>query len=548
MKFTERWRLSGTILAEARFTGYLDSNPMYRTSLKENPDKIIQSIKSNVKINNIFLIILLIGMAISSFAAGMQAHPGVEPTFGISISFATYLGLMYATLFFLNLLATTGFFNAELYTLPAIQPLSRRESTELFMLAFVRIFFWPVIAAVATYPLLLFFSHGILAALIAVVACASTAILSIGSLILTSRWFYRKAHSSTQSKATTVLRFVAGLGLVLGMMAIYSMMSVIPRIIEFIFQATSSSSTLSNFMIVLSVMFPFSYGQLLAVVINPSALDPLMIIMTLLGSALYTGLAYVAYRRGGGILESATIGGLVAETTSKRKQIGIRIRRRLFAIIFKDVRIASRSLGSTIIFVLPILMILVFVPASQIWVGSYLRSSFVLMEIVYVQMLSGLIVLSLLAYDTQGSSIMEGLPLGSTDMVYAKTILFFTIQSSAFIVISVLIAFSNPITPLLMLLPLFQIPVSFAMCAITIVGVYRLRGNGRSVAVSMTGDAPIVVFTVILAGLIGSIPLLVYVVLLLQYHVHLIALLGQVGIGVLLVLLAVKATPHLLKD
>lgn len=487
-------------------------------------------------------------MAISSFAAGMQAHPGVEPTFGISISFATYLGLMYATLFFLNLLATTGFFNAELYTLPAIQPLSRRESTELFMLAFVRIFFWPVIAAVATYPLLLFFSHGILAALIAVVACASTAILSIGSLILTSRWFYRKAHSSTQSKATTVLRFVAGLGLVLGMMAIYSMMSVIPRIIEFIFQATSSSSTLSNFMIVLSVMFPFSYGQLLAVVINPSALDPLMIIMTLLGSALYTGLAYVAYRRGGGILESATIGGLVAETTSKRKQIGIRIRRRLFAIIFKDVRIASRSLGSTIIFVLPILMILVFVPASQIWVGSYLRSSFVLMEIVYVQMLSGLIVLSLLAYDTQGSSIMEGLPLGSTDMVYAKTILFFTIQSSAFIVISVLIAFSNPITPLLMLLPLFQIPVSFAMCAITIVGVYRLRGNGRSVAVSMTGDAPIVVFTVILAGLIGSIPLLVYVVLLLQYHVHLIALLGQVGIGVLLVLLAVKATPHLLKD
>ncbi|MHA1770652.1 MAG: hypothetical protein ACTSXS_03500, partial [Candidatus Thorarchaeota archaeon] len=514
MKFSERWRFSGTILAEARFTGYLDSNPMYRTSLKENPDKIIKSIKNNVKINNIFLIILLIGMAVSSFAAGMQTHSGVEPTFGISISFATYLVLMFATIFFLNLLATTGFFNAELYTLPAIQPMSRKESTELFMLAFVRIFFWPVIAAVITYPLLLLFTQGMLAALIAAIACASTVILSIGSLILASRWFYRKAHSSTQSRAATVLRFVAGMGLVLGMMAIYSMMSVIPRIIEFISQATSSASILSEFMIILSAVFPFSYGQLLAVVINPGSLDPLVIIVAILGSVFYTGLAFVAYRRGGGILESATIGGLVSEAKSKRQPISIRIRKRVPAIIFKDVRLASRSLGSTIIFVFPILMIIVFIPASQIWVGSYLRSATVLMEIEYVQMLSGLIVLSLLAYDTQGSSILEGLPLGSTNMVHAKSILFFIIQSSAFIAITFLIAFSNPITPLLILLPLFQIPVSYAMSALTIVGVYRLRGNGRSVAVSLAGDVPIVLFAFVSTGLIGSIPLLVYGVLL----------------------------------
>ncbi len=547
MRFQERWRLAGIILAEARFQGFLDSNPMYRTSIKENPKKIIRSIKSNILVNNFLLVFVLLITALSAAASGLFLGPGGDSLLQLTFSFAMFLLFGFAIIFFLNLLSTIGLFSSDLYTLPAIQPLTKQEGTELIMLAFIRMFLWPILILVLVYPIAILFFIGPFAAAVAFVGCLSTASLSIGALIVTSRWFYRKAHSSSQSKGSAALRIIAGLGIAVGMIIAYSMMSLIPVIIEFVSQILSIPG-MEYTMFLLGALFPISYGILLTFVSDPLSTPLLLVLISSVASVLYTGLAYVVYRRGGAILKSAIIGGIEVGTTSQEQSVDIRTRGQVGAIILKDLRLASRNLGTTVIFVFPLLMLIALFPMLQFIPALHLRSLNVLVALGYAQGFSGIIIIALLTFDTQGSSILEGLPIGSTKTMQAKVTLFLFIHVMTTVVITFMIYVSNPITPLLLWLPILQIPMGYAMATMTIVGVFRTKGRGRAVAVSLGSDTPTLLLGIVLSGVIGTAPLIVYGVLLVQYGTHIVALLGQGIATLLLCAFSFWSGPRFLKD
>ena len=80
MKFRERWRLAGIMAGEVRFRGYLDSNPTSRSRVKEDPDKMINSLKSASKISTLMSTIIIAVMAVLSVA--MAWDPDMPGTIG----------------------------------------------------------------------------------------------------------------------------------------------------------------------------------------------------------------------------------------------------------------------------------------------------------------------------------------------------------------------------------------------------------------------------------------------------------------------------------
>jgi hypothetical protein len=413
-------------------------------------------------------------------------------------------------------------------------------------MTFVRIFIAPVILSLVIFPVGCLLLYGPLVAVIAVIACASTVSLAIGALIKVSKWFHKKTHQTDESNISSFVRIAASLGIVVGMISIYSIGSYLPDLIRFIINLSTSVG--GDFFTILSLIFPFSFG-FLAASIPYSGIIPLQTILAAVFGTIFYGLvAVVTFRSSGQSLREITLGGISTASPGLLKPIEVETRTPLMGIVRKDLKLATRNIGSAFIFAIPIFLVVILYPMIQYWGEGPMRSMTALVALEYANLFGGISLVSILMFDSQGASIHEGLPVSSKLTLKSKTVIMMVPYALSMIALDVVFWINSPISPLIILLPFIQIPCGYALGMTVGATVFKVRGGGRAVAVNVTNDQAMGFLAGAVAAGVGIIPLLGYGLAMIATGLHIVSLAAQ-GFAILfLVLLARYQVPKLLKD
>ena len=546
MKFSECWKLAGVVARESRFQAFLEMNPSNLARIKENPDKISRSIKSSSRISYIMTSMILLMIAIIALAASAFDESLGNPGPRLAVGFAVYLALSFVVVFFLNLTSTTGLISSGAMNLPATLPLSKADLEQLSFMTFARVFFAPVLLSLTIFPIGSLIVFGPLVSLIAFVACVSTVSIAIGALIGMSKWFHKKSHSSDESRSSAFVRIAASLGIVIGMMSVYGLSSYLPSIILFITQLSSvwGETAFS----ILALIFPFSYGFLAASIAFPTSAS--VFLASAVGTGFYTIIAIVAYRRSGRSLREVTVSGVSTSQIISEREIAIDSTTPLRAMIRKDLKLATRNIGSAFVFAIPIFLVVMLFPMIQNWKddAGLLRSMTSLVAVEYANLFGGISLVSILMFDTQGASIHEGLPISSRLVLQSKTSIVLVPYILSMMAIDLIVLFNNPITLLILLIPIIQIPCGYIIGMVVGATIFRVRGGGRAVAINVASDQAMGLLSGAVGALVGIAPLVAYGAVMLLTGLQIASLLSQAIIVTILAAVVWKYIPKLLKD
>ena len=285
MKLSESWRLAGIISQEVRFRAFLEANPSNLARVKEEPTKISRTIKSQSRMSAFFSSMILIMLSILAIAASAFDTEIGSPDARLAVGFTVYLTLSFVVVFFLNLTTTTGLFTSGAMRLPSTLPLTRADLEHLNFMTFVRVFIWPVWLSLIIFPTGCLIVFGPVVALVSLLACACTVSLAIGSLIRVSKWFHKKTHQTDESRLSSIVRVAASLGIVIGMISIYSIGSYLPDLMRFIISLATSAGP--GVFTILALIFPFSYGFLAASAAFGAIVPIETILASIEGAAFY---------------------------------------------------------------------------------------------------------------------------------------------------------------------------------------------------------------------------------------------------------------------
>jgi len=546
VSFRERWKIAGTIAQEIRFNGYLEANPSNLSRIKEKPERIISQIKRSSAINSILtgIIVLMVGITMVASLFFLEITGGKELHFAISISI--FFGIGFVLIFFMNLISSTGFFNASAMILPSTLPFNKSELEGLMLLAFARIFIAPIALLVVIFPILITAIFGFLTGIFVFVALATTSILALGALIRVSGWFYSKSQSGTESVFSTIVRVGAGLGMMLGIIVSYGAVGFIPVIVDFIinFAAIAGSGIIS----ILALIFPFSFGFVAAILTYGPVFPVATMMASIAASIAYFYLGFRIYVTSGRTLRSLALGGVSASTSSSISPIDLIISSGLRGLIRKDLRIATRSLGSIMLLIFPFLMIFAILPSLSLGIITGIRSMSVLLVVGYATVFGSFAMIGLLGLDTQGASVYEGLPLKTSTVLNGKIAIFSLSYLFSILIVFVILLINNLTSPYLLCIPLFQIPCAYSIGAAIGGTIYKVRGGGRATAVNLIGDQAMSFLALIVSSVVGLLPLLGYSLILLDTGNHLLSILTQLSISLGEMIVLRIALPHILRD
>ncbi len=489
-----------------------------------------------------FMIIMLAALTIG--VTGFDTAIG-DLNVRLAIGFSFFLLLSFVLMFFLNLTTATGFFTSGAMKLPSTLPISRQELESLAVLAFARVFIAPALLTITIFPIASFFLFGPFVGLVTFVGCLVNVSVSMRALIGFSRWYHDKTHSSDESRLGTIVRLAATIGLVVGIMSIYMLASYLPYIVEGVLIFAES---FTETYLVLSVLFPFSFG-FLASIVTPGVtfVNPMIPLTATVMSLVYGVIAFIFYRQSGKLLRGLTYGGASKGRLGPLREIGIETKTPLMAVIRKDMKMATKSIGSAFVFAIPIFLIMMMYPMIANW-GPPTRSMTALTASAYANLFSGISVVSVMMFDTQGASIHEGLPLSSRLILKGKTAITIIPYSITMILLAILLTMFDPITPLVILIPLIAIPMGYAVPMSVGAAMYRFRGGGRAIAINIAADQRMGLLAGAVGAFVGIGPLLGFGFIMMLTGSQIISLGTQALLTLLMVLAAHYQIPKLLKD
>jgi hypothetical protein len=546
VRFRERWKIAGTIAQEIRFTGYLEANPSNLSRIKEKPERIISQIKRSSAINSLLtgFIVVMIGVVMMASLFFLPTTGGKELRFAITISI--FFGIGFVLILFMNLMSTTGFFNANAMVLPSTLPFNRSDLEGLMLLAFARIFIAPIALLLVIFPILTTALFGVLAGIFVLAALAATSILALGALIRVSGWFYSKSQFGNESVFSTIVRVGAGVGMMLGIVVAYSAVGVIPAVVDFIvgFSAIVGSGIIS----ILAMVFPFSFGFLAAILTYGLVFPVPTMMVSIVASIVYLYLGFRVYITSGRMLKSLAIGDVSGTAALSVSPVDLNVSSELRGLIRKDFRVAARSLGSIMLLVLPFLMIFAILPSLSLGSVNGIRSMSVLLVVGYVSVFGGFEMIGLLGLDTQGASVYEGLPLRTMMVLDGKIAISAISYLLSILTLFVILLFSSLISSYLLFIPLFQVPCAYSVGAAIGVTIYKVRGGGRVTSVNLVGDQAMSFLALFVSGIVGLSPLLGYALVLLGTGSHLLSILTQLCISLGEAIVLRVTLPHILRD
>ncbi len=487
-------------------------------------------------------------LAVLSLAASAFDTEIGSPDARLAVGFAVYLTLSFVVVFFLNLTTTSGLFSSGAMRLPSTLPLTREQVEQLNFMTFVRIFIAPVALSLIVFPVGCLLLFGPLVAFVSLVACASTVSLAIGALIRVAKWFHKKTHQTDESRLSSIVRVTASIGIVIGMISVYSIGSYMPDLMRFIISLSADAGP--GVFTFLALVFPFSFGFMAASAAFGSLIPLNTILASIAGTAFYAGIAVLAFRSSGRSLRAVTLGGISTSKPGLLKEVSVDVVSPLRSMVRKDLKLATRNIGSAFIFAIPIFLIVMLFPMLQYWrgPGGFLRSMSALTAIEYANLFGGISLVSILMFDTQGASVHEGLPVSSKLILKTKTVIMIVPYIFCMLALDLVVLLNSPITPLVLLIPLVQMPMGYVIGMSVGGAVFKVRGGGRAVAVNVTSDQAMGFFSAFMGAIVGIVPLLGFGLTIYLTGSQIISLAMQ---GLLVLVMVVTSRifiPKLLKD
>ncbi len=506
MNFSKKWKLAGTIIREARFRSQLNSNPSFRARAKEDPERIMSRAKRGSTISMVFTTFLVVTIAAISIALILFDDPAQSPLISLTVSFGSFLLLSFVLVFFLNLLGTSGFFMSGVASFPGMLPISKEDLEDVIFLAFMRTFAGPSIAILTVFPLGFLIFMGPVASIAAFFSCLVTVLASFTTLILVAKWYHKKSLEQPGSIMSTVVRVLAGAMLLVGFIAVYSVGNYLPTLVDILTSLSHQYGIAVN--VLFSVLFPFNMGLLTGIATYGFLVSAGIALLSICSTALYSVFAIRGYRIARRELRRTVLGGI--ETTIDYESMGrpLKISTPILAIIRKDIRLATRDLGSLAIMIFPLIMLVAWIPTFAQVAGGTVSLATILTLMVMVQSFSGISVTGLLGVDTQGASVYDGLPLSSMMNLKAKATLFTATYTFFMVVVSVLFLVGTPFTPFAILIPVIQVPLGYGLALIVGGILFRIVGGGRTVAVNPVNNQKATLIAIMVASAVGLIPLL----------------------------------------
>ena len=460
------------------------------------------------------------------------------------LSFTMFMGFSFVLLFVLNLQNTTAYFSSKSIEFISTLPLPRSDLDALSTLTFLRIFFAPVLAIIVLFPAGALLLFGPLIAGISLLSCVVTVMFSVGALVKSSKWFHSKITTAPQSRSANALRIITNVGLIVGIFAVFGMMNYMPALIQFItYNTTGIDSPLFAF---LAWLFPVSFGLLGASMLYGAAIPLLTTAFAAIGAVVYSVIAFYSLGWSGHSLQEISFGGVQMDEKPS-DIIEFNPTRPLAGIIRKDLRLGSRSMSAIMIFAIPLLMAMFVYPFLTMSPEGVIRSTNVLIGLGYSQTFLGFSIIGLLSTDAQGASVFDGLPLRPVLNLQAKVLIFLVCEVLAMSVITILLVINPIIVPLLIAMPICQVPCGYAF-AMTIGGtIYLRKGGGNVVALNLASEQGLVILSVALGAIVGILPLIGYSVALVSTGYHLIGVSVQLAVSILESLVIWGLAPKILQ-
>ena len=392
-----------------------------------NVAQLVRNAKYNMWISKVLTTIFICAFCFVMFIPqlGQTAFQGTPVEFTVIASVSTFLAAVLFLIVFMGLQVATSLVSSKIADSLSPLPLSRKEISNVIFLCLIRIFDLPLLTALLVLPIVyLMIGGSMVGGLISVVGTVVTEIFALALTISLARFFYSKvAGGEGRSKWKTLTRILFMLVWMVPAFGTYFVINFAELILR---SFTSFTQVLGSSMGLLVMVFPFSFGFLVAYTSNLQASGIPTLALSAVSSVFYVVFALYCLRWVTTTIRKIGTGKIVGGIREEVKDTVIRPRGPWLGIIRKDLEIASRSPSYAVLFLLPALQVAILAVSF-----SSFDAGFAVMAGVLIGMSMTTLVLPPTMFSIEGlaSSYTRSLPLRKRTLIVAKTLLSLVIYS-----------------------------------------------------------------------------------------------------------------------
>ncbi len=438
MEFSELWRISSKVYMELSFQSVFSlraGGTLPQRGL-DNVRKIVNSAKINTALSKLIMTLFIAVSAFSGFYSmtGEAGGSGLPRELVMVGSVAVFMAIVLFLMSFMGLQVSTSFISSKVVEILSPLPLSSSDVSNIVFLCFLRIFDIPLLTAIVA-PLIAYccFGGSLLGVLVLFVGVVVTEIFAVTLCMGLAKFFYSKVTSGGgSSKWQTITRYIFMILWIIPTFGVYLVMNFATHLIE-IYAAVAQ--TLSSFIYLLVLLYPFSYGFLVSYATFPIDVELSSLGLSIVPCLLYCVLAAYSFRWVKNAIREVGLGGAGARLREIVKDTVVSPKDPWLGIIYKDIRLASRSPSYASLFLLPAIQTAVLaVSFSSI---SVMSIGFILGFLTAISCVVLLLPPNLVSLESLAASYTRSLPIRKKTMILSKMLLVVIMYTASLVVLLV---------------------------------------------------------------------------------------------------------------
>ena len=293
-------------------------------------------------------------------------------------------------------------------------------------------------------------------------------------MLILALYFHTRLQSSGGSRLSSIIRVAFTLlwaAAIMSFSLISQLLYIIIPLIE------TAAIALTGYWGLLYLAYPFSLGTFVVLVTGISGTPLLLLDFGV--TVLYGLLAFLGVRWASRFLRNTGMGAVAQIGPSHIRPVSVKVGKSGIALLRKDLRIAMRTPGQAVMFLIPIIAMLpIFL---QFWDIPVIRVSNVVISIVFPSIMLGFFSIFFLGVEARGMAFTLTLPLKTEQILRAKAQLI-TCMSLTVPLFVVAVSFFRPLThPVSYAIAFSQIAVVYVSAILSLVIFIRVVGGGRLV-------------------------------------------------------------------
>lgn len=423
-RFSELWKISSIVYREISFQSVFSlrlGTPLPSMD-GERIKKMVRQIELNMLISKILVTIFVAILAVLPFGYWLYFVKGLKLAEELAI--ASFVSIFLSSLFFLlimlGLQATTSLVATRAFEVLGSLPIPRDDISKVALLSFIRIFDVPLVAALIVFPTTFFMiTCSFLGGFASLFSVGLTEIFAITLTMGLSKFFYsRIVGGGGNSKYKIVMRFIYMLIWILPSFGIYFAMNFATQILQVLAHSLTQISIVQA--LALALVYPFSLGFAVAFATLPHKISLAYITVLTVSLVVYTFLGYLGLKYAGSTIRRIGSGGVVIASRVSVRDLVIRPRSTFLGVIFKDLRVASRSPSYASILMLPAIQTVIIIISFGL---TKIDLPMVLGFLAGVSLVSLIAAPTLFSAEMLASAYTRSLPLKRRTVIAAKIFL-----------------------------------------------------------------------------------------------------------------------------